>query len=163
LFFALWPPPETAAALHAWAEMLGGGKLVKRENIHLTLAFLGEADPGRAIGAAKRVRGQRHHLPIEEARFWKKNEIVWVGPREMPATLGALVKALHLELYRDEFILERRPFAAHVTLLRKASEPRVLPPLPAVAWPVGEFLLVRSRASARGPTYEPVERYPLSE
>lgn len=124
--------------------------------------------PSPETSAACRGRGEartrrQHELPIDEARYWKKNEIVWAGPRETPPELGSLVKALKLELYRHEFILERRPFAAHVTLLRRVNEPKRLPPLPAVAWPVEEFLLVRSRASAGGPTYEPVERYPLSE
>lgn len=162
LFFAAWPPARTAAALHTWAEGFEG-RAVARENIHLTLAFLGEADPAKAIAAAKRVRGTRHELPIEEACFWKKNQIVWVGPSAMPTELERLVRSLHLELYRAEFILERRPFAVHVTLLRKAREPGKMPPLPRVAWPVHEFVLVGSRVSPRGSTYEPVERFPLSE
>ncbi len=139
------------------------GKATPAANIHLTLAFLGEAEPARAIAAAKRVRGVRHDLPIDEARFWKKNEIVWVGPRDMPPELDGLVRSLHLALYRAEFVLERRPFAAHVTLLRKAREPGEMPPLPRVAWPVREFVLIGSSISSRGSTYEPVERFPLSE
>jgi 2'-5' RNA ligase len=162
LFFAAWPPAQTAVALHAWAAGLAG-RAVARENIHLTLAFLGEADPAKAIAAAGRVRGVRHELPIEEARFWKKNQIVWAGPSATPPELEGLVRSLHLELYRAEFILERRPFAAHVTLLRKARDPQKMPPLPGVAWPVSEFVLVRSRISSRGSTYEPIERFPLSE
>ena len=162
LFFALWPPPGTAAALHEWGRGLQG-RATPVENIHLTLAFLGEADPAPAGAAARRVRSSRHDLPIEEARYVKRNEMIWVAPRECPAALEALVRALQLELYRDEFILERRPFAAHVTLLRKAKAPKALPPLPRVVWPVDEFVLVRSRVSARGSTYEPVARFPLSE
>ena len=160
LFFAAWPPAETAAALHEWSKALQG-KPTPGRNIHLTLAFLGAADPARATASARRVKASRHELPIEEAKFWPKNEIVWAGPRELPKLLEALVSALKLELYRDEFILERRPFAAHVTLLRRAAKPATLPPLPAVRWPVNEFLLVRSRTSAGGPSYEPVERFPL--
>lgn len=160
LFFALWPPAETAATLHEWSRVLHG-RMTAAANIHLTLAFLGEADAGKATSAARRVRGRRHALPIELARYVKRNEMVWVAPRETPPALEALVKALQLELYREEFFLERRPFAAHVTLLRKAREPEVLPPLPAVRWPVDEFLLVQSRSSAKGPVYEPVERFPL--
>jgi 2'-5' RNA ligase len=162
LFFAAWPPAQTAVALHAWAEGVEG-RAVAPENIHLTLAFLGEADAAKAIAAAKRVHGRRHELPIEEARFWKKNQIVWAGPRETPVELDSLVKSLLLELYRDQFILERRRFAAHVTLLRRARAPAALPPLPRVAWPVQEFVLVGSRSSSRGSTYEPVEHFPLSE
>jgi 2'-5' RNA ligase len=65
-----------------------------------------------------------------------------------------------MELYREEFILERRPFAAHVTLIRDARR-APLPPVPEVAWPVCEFLLVRSSVSSRGATYEPLERFTL--
>ena len=162
LFFALWPPSGTAAALHGWSGALQG-RVIPAANIHLTVVFLGEADPARATASARRVRGRRHELPIEAARYVKRNEMVWVAPRETPPALEALVKALQLELYRDEFILERHPFAAHVTLLRNAPAPVSLPPLPEVRWPVDEFLLVRSRMSPRGASYEPVERFALSE
>jgi 2'-5' RNA ligase len=161
LFFAAWPPPETAGALARWAEQLEG-RPTPAEKIHLTLAFLGGAQPDKAIAAARRERGRRHALPIEVAKYWKHNEIVWAGPRETPAELTALVESLHLELYRAEFILERRPFAAHVTLLRKAPRPAVLPPLPKVDWPVHELTLVRSSVSSKGSSYEVVERFPLA-
>ena len=84
-------------------------------------------------------------------------------PRETPPALAGLVASLGLELHRDEFILERRAFAAHVTLLRKAAAPKALPPLPEVAWPVREFALVRSHLSPRGSMYEPIERFPLPQ
>ena len=161
LFFALWPPPETAAALHEWSRALHG-RATAAGNIHLTLAFLGEADAAKAISAARRVRGARHALPIEVARYVRRNEMVWAAPAETPPALETLVKALHLELYREEFFLERRPFAAHVTLLRKTREPKDLPPLPEVSWPVDEFLLAQSRSSVKGPVYEPFEHFPLS-
>ena len=40
--------------------------------------------------------------------------------------------------------------------------PKSIPPLPHVEWPIDEFLLVRSRTSPKGSTYEPVERFVLS-
>jgi 2'-5' RNA ligase len=160
LFFALWPPAETARALAQWAGGLKG-RPTPKEKIHLTLAFLGGAAPEKAIGAARRVQGRPHALPIETASYWKRQEIVWVGPREAPAELVALVNALHFELFRAEFILERRPFAAHVTLLRKAPPPGPLPGLPKAEWPVSEFTLVRSVNSSNGSTYEVLERFPL--
>ena len=164
LFFALWPPLVTARALSDWLLALKqetAGRPVRAENIHLTLAFLGEAEPERAIAAARRVRGQRHALPIEEARYWKHNAIVWVGPLAMPPALGDLVGQLHAALRGEGFELEERPFAAHVTLLRKARAVRVLPPPPRVEWPVDEFVLVRSRVSREGASYEPLERFSL--
>jgi 2'-5' RNA ligase len=163
IFFAIWPPAAAARALAQWAreaQRLTGGTLTAEEKIHLTLAFLGEADHTRAIAAGRRLQAEPHALPMEEARYWRDNHIVWAGPRETPPPLAALFKRLELELYKEDFILERRPFTAHVTLIRKARAAK-LPPLPAVDWPVREFLLVRSQLSSAGSAYEPLERFAL--
>ncbi len=161
LFFAAWPPPDTAAALAAWARALDG-RPTPAGKVHLTLAFLGAVQPDKAIAAARRVQGRAHALPIEMAKYWKHNQLVWAGPRATPPALAALVESLHLQLYRAEFILERRPFAAHVTLLRNAPKPPSLPPLPAVDWPIRELTLVGSTASSRGSTYDLLARFPLT-
>ncbi|OGA79877.1 MAG: 2'-5' RNA ligase [Betaproteobacteria bacterium RIFCSPLOWO2_12_FULL_65_14] len=160
LFFALWPPPEAARALADWARSLEG-RAIPAQKIHLTLAFLGEAAPEKAGAAGRRVQGRAHGLPIEVAKYWKHNKIVWAGPRETPARMKAMVEALHFELFRAEYILERRPFAAHVTLVRNARPPRSLPALPEVDWPVQEFVLVRSSVDSKGSTYQILERFPL--
>ena len=160
-FFAVWPPAETARALEAWASKLEG-RAMPAEKIHLTLAFLGAVDATKAIAAAKRMEGNPHSIPIEKAQYWRHNKIVWIGPNETPAELKALVDSLHYGLYKAEYILERRPFAAHVTLLRSAPPPRKLAPLPKVEWPVKEFTLVNSSTSSKGSTYDIVERFTLS-
>ena len=164
LFFALWPPRATARALNGWARAVArhaGGRPVSPANIHLTLAFLGEADPDRATSAAERVRGEAFDLPIEAAEYWRHNQIVWAGPEQAPEALDRLVKALHEALFRAEFILERRPFAAHVTLLRKARDPEVLPGLPKVEWPASEFVLASSARNDRGSSYDVLARFAL--
>ena len=167
LFFAVWPPRETAATLAAWAAQAQGevgGNAARAETIHLTLAFLGEVPGARAAAAfraARGMQGERHALPIEQAQLWPHNHIVWVGPREPPAALGAVVESLRAELVSGGFPLERRPFAAHVTLIRKARATGVLPPLPMVEWPVSEVALVRSALTPKGPNYEVIERIAL--
>lgn len=164
LFFASWPPRETAQALGRWASEVcneSGGKLTTVENIHLTLAFLGEADADKAIAAARRVKGRRHDLPIDAARYVKRNEMVWVAPTTMPAELASLAAELRASLVREGFSLEDRPFAAHITLIRRARRPRSIPPLPRIAWPIDEFVLVSSKTLPNGSVYEPVERFAL--
>lgn len=165
IFFAVWPPAETARALAQWAreaQRATGGRTTDEEKIHLTLAFLGEAGPERAVRAARKVQAAAHSLPIEQARYWRDNRIVWAGPRETPPPLLDLFKRLEFELYKEDFILERRPFAAHVTLIRKAHAAKSLPPLPALEWPVSELLLVRSSLSGAGSSYAPLEHFPLA-
>jgi 2'-5' RNA ligase len=168
LFFALWPPAETATALAAWAgraQVLTGGRVLKAEAIHLTLAFLGNVDAdiaGAALRAARRVRALPHTLPIEQAKRWSHHDVVWVGPTEIPRELAALAQSLRTELEKEGFAVEARPFAAHVTLIRKARRAAGLPPLPGAAWPVTEFALVLSMLSRHGSSYSVVDRIALA-
>ena len=155
LFFALWPPRETALALERWAQGLEGRR-APGDKIHLTLAFLGEADAQKAVAAACRVQAAPFQLLLEQASYWSHNKIVWAGPRLVPAGMTRLVEALSLELYKESFILERRPFAAHLTLVRKAPA-QSLPALPQAEWLVEEFALV----SSSGGSYQTLERFSL--
>lgn len=164
LFFALWPPAEAARALSGWAQAVqrsAGGRATAEATIHLTLAFLGDADPGRAAAAGRRVRGTAFELPIDTAKYWKHNKIAWVGPSRMPVALQSLVVDLHGSLDNDGFVLEDRPFAAHITLVRKAAVPASIPALPVVQWPVTDFVLVRSTPGDKGSRYDVVERFVL--
>jgi 2'-5' RNA ligase len=156
LFFALWPPQETALALERWAQALKGRR-TPGDKIHLTLTFLGEADAQKAVTAARRVQAAPFRLPLEQASYWGHNKIIWAGPRQVPAEMTRLVETLQLELYKESFILERRPFAAHVTLARKAPA-QSLPALPRTEWLAKEFALVGSS----GGSYQTLERFTLS-
>lgn len=166
LFFALWPPPEAAAAMHGWARAVQrgcGGRVTRAETIHLTLAFLGEVEEEHLPDLkSMSARGKPHVLPIEQSRFWAHNRIVWAGPYETPEILKSLAENLHEELKAKEFRMDSRKFVSHVTLIRKARDPGPLPALPAVEWPVKEFVLVRSQLSASGSRYEVLQRFPLS-
>jgi 2'-5' RNA ligase len=154
LFFALWPPRDVAEALHAWAlqaQHRFGGRVTPAETIHLTLAFLGEvADASVAISAARKVKFEAHALDLERAEYWRHNQIVWAGPGAEDPRTHAIAAPLRKE---------KRPFATHVTLLRKAGRAGALPPFTPVRWPVEEFVLVRSKLSARGSDYEVLERF----
>ncbi len=108
------------------------------------------------------MRGRRHALPIEQARYWPRNRIVWVGPETLPPALGELATDLKAILERRGFRTEHRDFAAHVTLIRNARAPEALPPLPRLHWPVEEIVLVESRPADAGRAYEVVQRYALA-
>jgi 2'-5' RNA ligase len=166
LFFALWPPRAASEALHRWASAVRretGGRLTRLETIHLTLAFLGDVDElVLPLLQEFRLKGESHTLPINCAHYWKHNQIVWIGPEEIPDELREIVSSLEYFLKEHRFRTEEREFAAHITLIRKARPPKALPPLPEISWPVEEVLLVRSHLSSRGSSYEVLQRYPLS-
>jgi len=139
--------------------------VTRAETVHLTLAFMGEVEAARIeslLNSARATVGEAHSLSIEQARYWRHNRIVWVGPNEIPAPLAALAAELRSHLMGEGFALEQRAFAAHITLIRKARAPRALPDLPAITWPVEEFALVRSQLSNDGSSYEVLERFALA-
>jgi 2'-5' RNA ligase len=168
VFFALWPDEALQQRLHDWAaaaQLRTRGRLTRAATIHLTLAFLGEIEPARlanALRAAQTVAATPFFLTIDTARYWRHNRIVWAGTDTPPAVLLELVTQLHRALQVAGFQLERRPFQAHVTLIRNAQTAPALPLLPPLAWPVREFVLVESQLNAIGARYTVIERFALS-
>lgn len=159
VFFALWPDSATRERLARAAERLHGacgGRMPKPENIHLTLAFLGQVPRSRldALRAtAGRVKGRAHSLPVERFGWFRRNRVAWAGPLRTPGALLTLVGSLEEALRQDRFPYDARPYEAHVTLLRKANC-RELPVLEAAfEWPVREFVLVESELNQAGSVY----------
>lgn len=136
------------------------------ENLHLTLAFLGEI-PGPAVTRAKAVAGtlasEPFELVLDRQGLWRHSGICWAGCSRTPQALTGLAAALAQGLREVGFHLEKRPFAPHVTLLRKAvGEGTTLPKLPASgSWPVRQFVLARSHLGGAGSRYEIIDRWPL--
>jgi 2'-5' RNA ligase len=167
LFFALWPPAGAAQALHAWAgtvQKSAGGRAIPVDNIHLTLAFLGELEPARALDALEAgsaVRAEAFALEFDEGRYWAHNQIVWAGPSRPPAALLLLVRRLHAALSGAGFKTDDRAFQAHFTLLRDAQPPSAFAPPPRQRMQVDEFVLARSELNSRGPSYSVRQRFPM--
>jgi RNA 2',3'-cyclic 3'-phosphodiesterase len=166
LFFAVWPDEAAAKSLHEAAReahVQCGGRLMRRETLHLTLAFLGEIPAGRWIDATAAAAGiavAPFTVTVDRIEYWKHNRILWAGGESEPLT--ALASSLQTGLRAAGFQLETRPFVAHMTLLRDARCP-TSPPLAApITWPVTEFSLVESKLPAAGPQYEVVGRWPLN-
>jgi 2'-5' RNA ligase len=163
LFFALWPEDATRAALAEWTRAIhreSGGRAMRPENVHITLAFLGSIDSAKlpAIeAAAGRVTPRRFTLSIDEVGYWRHNQIAWAGAREMPLELAALVADLRAALLEAHVPFDAKPFATHVTLVRKARPGFRMPRMATIEWPVKDFVLLRSVNGPDGSHYE-VER-----
>ena len=167
VFFALWPGAATAAALHARARALHaecGGRVMRRDTIHVTLAFLGDVAVSRLAAleaVAQSVRGERFVLELDRVGSWRGNRILWSGCAQVPAAMPAMAEALAAGLRAEGFELEARAFNPHVTLVRNALRPPHGTDTAPLRWPVASFVLVASERDAGGANYRVLARWPL--
>lgn len=132
----------------------------RRENLHLTLEFLGELDtPEKAIAAMEQIRAMPFSLAFgASGRFrHREGDIFWLGfqPNE---SLLQLQKQLHRALRAQGIPLESRPYRPHLTLARRLKDhgESVFPmPLPSPVL-VSEITLMRSERAANGMRYTPL-------
>lgn len=166
LFFALWPDAGAARQLHETGRELQevcGGRLMSRETLHVTLAFLGQVPVERlpeleAIAAA--MRADAFDLHLDRLGYWSHNHVLWAGCLEPPTPLMALAEGLQTRLREAGFALEDRTFAPHVTLLRKAPNESPVPLARVISWQAGEILLVESMPGG-ATRYDPLNRWAL--
>jgi 2'-5' RNA ligase len=160
LFIALVPDEtvrrELAAAAHA---LCAGGRPVPPENLHLTLAFLGNVAPARVADAAVAMR-EAGPLPFDMAltRFgqFSKPGLVWLGPQRPPPLLQVLHRRLEARLRVAGFDFETRELRPHVTLAREAALPAYRPAV-RVIWQARSAALLRSTPANGGVHYEALE------
>lgn len=169
LFFALWPDSGLQKDLWRLGQRMQqafDGRIVKAENIHLTLAFLGSVpvervDELRTIGESISV--DRFRLDLTQIGCWKRSAVGWVAPEHVPTLLEALVSELCQRLQGVGFPVDDRPFAPHVTLLRKAKcNTLAAHPDAQLVWRVDRFLLMQSETRQTGPIYTQIGAWGLN-
>lgn len=164
LFFALWPDGDLQAKLAAWAgQAAGQGRAMRRENIHLTLAFLGATEAALLpdlIALASGVRFGPIRLPLERVGCWKHNRIIWCGPDEEPGALTSLVEDLRAQLDAGGIHYDRKPFVSHVTLVRNATGLPAVPAWIPLVWEARDFALMSSVRVESRVTYQVLQRFP---
>jgi 2'-5' RNA ligase len=174
LFVALELAPDAREALDRWRtsalSRVSGLRLVRPEDFHATLCFLGSRPAGEIeqIGAACGVVAGEP--PVESAFA----EPVWL-PRRRPRVLAVSLEDAEGGLARVQATLsaalvaggwyapESRRFLAHVTVARVAGGPGggryrapALPALPGGAVACSRVTLYRSHLSPAGARYEPL-------
>jgi len=119
LFVALDLSPEVKNRLLAAAGVLraqGRGNFTRPENLHLTLAFIGETERVEdAVAALREV--QAPPLTLTVAKLGRFGDLWWAGAVPSPA-LTALQRQVSDRLRERGFVLERRAFKPHLTLCR---------------------------------------------
>ncbi len=165
LFFALWPDPAVCRALADLARRAGakGGRPVHPEDLHLTLAFLGQVPQERfddVIAAAGAVSFAPFELRIDRYGWWSRSRVAWAAPAETPPPLLDLYRSLGEALSERGFPPEPRAYRPHVTLARKLGRGRAGDLERPLIWKVRDFVLVSSRTHGDPPRYRVLKRWP---
>lgn len=167
LFFALWPDEATRTALNhtgKWLHQHWGGRRMRADTLHLTLAFLGStpvAQLDALVACADTLHSHAFELILDRAGYWRHNRIGWLGMDEVPPPHLELVGALNTSLQTASFLVDTRPHVPHVTLLRNTTGGET-PACEPIRWPVSEFVLVKSVPESDGAYYEAIRRWPLA-
>jgi 2'-5' RNA ligase len=168
VFFALWPHAFMRTALAALAREVAqdsGGRPTAPNQIHLTLAFLGDQPAPRVealLLLAGELRSRTFTLVLDALGGFPRTGIAWLGASSAQPGLVALHGELAGALRKGGFAVDERPFSPHLTLARRSTAPierRLAQPL---CWAVTAFFLVVSEAGRSGPTYRTLAEWPLA-
>lgn len=169
LFFALWPQESVCEEMQPTLRRLQTSltaRWVPPQNLHMTLAFLGDIETGRLPGvkaAASFVRAQAFEMLLDRIEHWRRPQVICLSPSKLTTPLERLAAELAANLRAEGFELDDRPFRAHMTLARKAPFPpqnnRLDPP---IRWPCDSFALVESRHDSGGSHYVILDRFDLA-
>lgn len=95
------------------------GNFTRPENLHLTLAFIGESD--NLSGAKAALEGITDgSFPLSVSGAGHFDDLWWAGIEPNPA-LNALAKSVRENLIGAGFGIDSKPFKPHITLARRLS------------------------------------------
>lgn len=174
-FFALTLPDTVKDQIARLQDAIPFGRPVDEDNLHLTLAFLGEVTDAQ-LEAAHEAAGTITAAPFSVelsglAPFGGARSGVLAAGVAPEPRLDALAARVRSRLAGAGMALPRERFRPHVTVLRLGAgdaAPEVMARVltrhadfRAGPVPVTGFSLVRSHLGAKGARYEQLCRYPL--
>jgi RNA 2',3'-cyclic 3'-phosphodiesterase len=129
LFCGLRLPDDAADAIAAWQAGLERGRIVPRDNLHFTLAFLGWQPRSRLDGVVEALRRRCAEIepPVFEVERYRETRSVGMLVFEQDSGAERLALGLQEDLLGRA---ERDTWLPHVTVLRFRERPRLRPPLP---------------------------------
>lgn len=161
LFIAVWPTEDVVATLAELPrEDQQGVRFVPVENWHITLRFLGEANPDEVINALDEATLATARAHLGPAVELMSARALVVPVQGLEALAGAVT-----ELTSHIGEAPGRKFVGHLTLARMkphATTPLTLGIPVTAAFDVNDVALVQSRLGPHGPRYETIRSWPLA-
>ena len=130
------------------------GNFTTRENMHLTLAFIGEyPDKEPVMDALVSVSFSYFSIALKGLGCF--HDLWWAGMGES-APLAAVVRRIRRALAENEIPFDKKRFSPHITLIRKAAGTMPGIQIDSVSMPVKSISLMRSDRGKRGMIYTEV-------
>ena len=137
------------------------GNFTTRENMHLTLAFIGEYnDPGYVSDVLSHIDYEPVRLVIDG--FGSFGDLFWIGIKEDKGLLTN-VKRIRRALADNSIPFDKKKFTPHMTIARKIQYDKSFPtdaPFPA-AMDAEYISLMRSDRGKSGMIYTVVDEYEI--
>lgn len=130
---------ETISALRGQ----GRGTFTRSENLHLTLAFIGETDRVEEAEAALKCAALGGSFSLMVEGIGSFDDLLWAGVAENPV-LERLALGVQASLREAGFPIEERPWQPHITLVRRWQGPRPRVDPPPVSMQVQAVSLMKS-------------------
>lgn len=166
LFFAIDFEDTFKDALYDWVCGLDiNGRLVDKDNLHLTLQFLGSVNNHQVFDIVDQITTPQikpFEISLNKTGYFPKNEILFCELSSDTAPIKKLSSFIQSQLRGLDFIKrEKRRFHPHVTIARDAVPPVDFKfPKPLSAH-IKYFCLMESISIKSGVHYEVVESWPL--
>lgn len=166
LFFALWPDEETKTEIDNVVRQFKNENinLVKKSNLHITLEFIGEVsdqDRDQLIEKINSLQNDPFMLELVRVGWWRKPQILWLAPMQIPGELMHLVKSIKKCVRKQGLKSDQRDYKPHVTIARKVKQVKIPNHAYHIHWPVNNFVLVVSQSTENGVEYKVFREWKL--
>lgn len=164
LFFALWPDAKTRKTIAKLVQRViphHQGKPVRTDNLHLTLAFLGNVNKAQrdcVETVAESLSITPFSLCLEHLGVFPRAKVLWLGIKEQPDALIQLANDLAKGARDCGIKLDETAFEPHVSLMRKTNQLHELEVEP-IYWNINQFCLVQSISHVEGVEYQVVKSW----
>ena len=161
LFIGISPSDDVRRSLVRMQGFLSrhgiSGTYLTPENLHMTLAFIGEyPEPDAVFDAMEEVTFDPFDIRYDHIGTFRES-IIW-GGIESSESLEKLTKRLRNELAKADIPFDHAGFVPHFTLARHANFSRGIPcvEIAPVSMTVDQMVLFRSDRGKNGMVYTPI-------
>ena len=166
LFLGLRLPGDALDGLERWQGEHLSGRVVPRDNLHITLAFLGSRpaaevpELARVLAEASRDAGS---IELSARRYRETRSVGMVVLEDHTGEGGRLATSVFDGLEAaGVYEREKRPWLPHVTVLRFRTPPKLEPPVPELGlFSPSDAAVYISRLRPSGAQYDVLESVPL--